>query len=452
MNPESTSASSQADAKPGVSSGPTPQPDVLKEVQPASAVRLLAVGNAAINVMELLIASGIPAASCVAFNMDAPSLAKSGAAHKLAFESDENPGLGSGGDPVRGASGAEAYKEQITTLCSGARVVILLAGLGGGSGTGAAPMVAQFARGAGATVMAFGIMPFECEGNLRRKIANVGLEDLREAAHMAVVFDNNRALATATEATTLLETFKSANELLAVSVRAAYHAFTGGAVMGLPFSDICTLVRDRSDDCVLMAASSAGQDRVAETSDRLLSHPSLEGPEMLAGADVVSVYVLGGSNLAMLDINRVVDRIGRECGSAPLLMGAAIEPSLEGALLVAVLVGRPAKNRNERRHEELPAALSRCQSPIGDINDSAPGRRPPSRILPPPPDLSPERVLEIRELQTGRKPRKPSQRMRQTQLPLDIVSKGRFDKAEPTIHKGEDLDVPTYVRRGIALN
>jgi cell division protein FtsZ len=265
-----------------------------------------------------------------------------------------------------------------------------------------------------------------------------------------MIFANEQVTATADPSTPVLEAFKRANELISNSVRAAYYAFAGGTVMGLPFSDICALVRDRSDTCVLLAASSGADDRVSEITTALMSHPSLSSPAMLTEANVISVYVLGGANLAMLDINRLVDAIGRECGSVPLLMGAAIEPCLEGVLMVAVIVGQPQESRHERRHEELPPG--RGESPIGDLNDGSATRRPPSRMLPPPPELTPERAMEIRDHQAGRKPRKSSQRMRQTQLALDIAAKGRFDKAEPTIHRGEDLDVPTYVRRGVALN
>jgi cell division protein FtsZ len=426
---------------------PEPQQKAAGSVSP---VRIFAVGNAGVNVLEFLINSGLPANACVALNTDSASLARSSAGEKVVLEAKANPDLGVVGDPERGASAVEAQSERITALCAGARTVIIVAGMGGGIGTGAAPVVAQFARAKGAMVMAFGIMPFDCEGNLRQKLAVSGLQDLKEAAHLAVAFSNQRTMALATEATTLLETFKTANQLVSMSIRAAYHAFSGGAVMGLPFADICALIRDRACDCTLVAAEAEGQDRVAETADRLLNHPAIEGSAIIADADAVAVYVLGGPTMAMLEVNRLVERIGRECGAVPLIMGAAIEPALDGKLMLAVLAGRAEQQRPETRREDA-QRCSRSENAIGDLNDG-PCRRPPSRILPPPPEMSPERAMEIRDTQAGRKPRKTSPRMRQAQLPLDIVSKGRFDKAEPTIHKGEDLDVPTYVRRGIALN
>jgi len=157
-------------------------------------------------------------------------------------------------------------------------------------------------------------------------------------------------------------------------------------------------------------------------------------------------------------VNRIMDQLHRRCEDVPVLMGAAISAELGESLLILVLLARP--DRSIEAAESTPddqamELASRGSADLGtQLLDNAAGQRRHSRFVPPPPSLPPEKMAQLLK-QQGRgagRGRKGQSKLRQTQLPLEIVSKGRFDKSEPTIHKGEDLDVPTYIRRGVALN
>jgi len=181
--------------------------------------------------------------------------------------------------------------------------------------------------------------------------------------------------------------------------------------------------------------------------DKLLSHPLLEGGQVLEEAETVLVSLAGGPDLTMAEVNRVMEELNRQCGQAQVILGAALDESLRERLAVTVVaMRRPDHAANRSRGLQQ---TERLDTQLLDRTTL----RPDSRFLPPAPELSPEKIGEVLAQQrSGGRGRKSALRMRQTHLPLEIVSKGRFDKSEPTIHKGEDLDVPTYIRRGVALN
>jgi cell division protein FtsZ len=184
--------------------------------------------------------------------------------------------------------------------------------------------------------------------------------------------------------------------------------------------------------------------------DKLLGHPMLDGGQVLVDSESVLVSLMGGPDLTMAEVNRVMEQINRQCERAQVIMGAAINEAFNERLAVTLIATRPS---SEAEAMGEPGAAGQTEV-LGAHLLPRSTTRPGSRIVPPIPALPPDRV---QQLLAGRgrgvsRARKSAPKMRQGQLPLEIVSKGRFDKSEPTIHKGEDLDVPTYIRRGVALN
>ncbi len=198
-----------------------------------------------------------------------------------------------------------------------------------------------------------------------------------------------------------------------------------------------------------------GPARSRDLMDKLFAHPMLDGGKMLDGSDAVLVSLTGGPDLTMSEVNRVMDQVNRKCERAQVMMGAAIDENFRERLAITLVATRrgeslPVKaGLNETAHAEAAAENIGAHSLSRDTTP-----RPQSRIVPPAPSLPPEKLEEMagRPTASPSRPRKNAAKMRQAQLPLEIVSKGRFDKSEPTIHKGEDLDVPTYIRRGVSLN
>ena len=425
-----------------------PQPAVAASRQTLR-VRLIGIGNAGINVMEQL-ATESPGLALAAVNTDPSSVNGSSAADKLHLETRPLRGLGTGGDPERGRALAEENLPRLKALCEGMDVVFILAGLGGGAGTGISPVVARAAKECGALALGFVTTPFECEGNRRQRLALQGLEELKEAADGVICLPNEKVCKLIDENTSVLDTFKLSNRLLAEGARGVWHLLTHPGLIEIHFEELSALIREQHSESCFGVADAMGATRSREVLDQLLAHPLLEGGAALAESETVLVSLMGGPDLTMAEVNRVMEQLRQKCGRAQLLMGAAIDEGFRERLAVTIIA---ARTRPEPE-AQVSRAADRSEGLENQLLKDAPGHRSNSRFVAPPPALTPERFERIRKEQGvgASRGRKSSSKLRQSQLPLEIISKGRFDKSEPTIHKGEDLDVPTYIRRGMSLN
>jgi cell division protein FtsZ len=407
-------------------------------------VKVFGVGTAGVNVIEQLIQSGLTGVSFVAVSADSQSLASCSVPERVCLESTVLRGLGTCGDPERGHALAEENFNRLKTLCSGVDAVFVVSGLGGGAGTGISPVLARAAKEAGALVLGFAMTPFDCEGRRRQKLAFEGLEELKLAADGVVCLTNQKVFKLISENTSVLETFKMTNGLLADGVRGLGRLLLFPGLLEIHFSDVCGLLRDKHTESAFAVAEASGATRSHDVMKKLLSHPMLDGGQVLGESDAVLVSLTGGPDLTMAEVNRVMEQMNKQCEHAQIIMGAAIEKSFRDRLAVTVIAARKDSRPQIPDDQELHDRLVDAEAPQARTN---------SRFVPPAPSLEPEKVdrLLARQSRT-RNGRKNVSRMRQEQLALEIVSKGRFDKSEPTIHKGEDLDVPTYIRRGVSLN
>lgn len=414
-------------------------------------IRIFAVGNAGLNVVEPLVNAVLQPSAFIAVNADSVSLASSSAPEKILIENPQMRGLGIGGDPERGRAAAEEQFPRFKSFAEGASLVVIVAGLGGASGTGISPVVARAARESGALVLAFAILPFDCEGSLRQEFAEAGLRQLRKNADLVVCLSNQKTVTLLGENISVAETFKASNQVLAHALRGVFQAMDQDCAMGLPFLELCRLISQRSADCLYALVETSGPDRAQVAVEKLVVHPMLDGQAGLAQAEALAVCVMGGPSLSMGEVNKTMEEINRRCAGIPVIMGACVSPSMQDCLSLAVLVARSQRETMQSDPADNPKALS--EGLVGQLLEHQESPRPGSRFVPPAPDLPPEKMRQITTRQLpGARSRKSSVKLRQGQLPLEIVSKGRFDKSEPTIHKGEDLDVPTYIRRGISLN
>ena len=414
------------------------------------ALKMFGVGNAGISILDHLIGDGVPASLGVAINADGHTVEGSFAGEKLQLETRLLRGLGSGGDPERGRAVAEEHFEKLKGLCAGVDVVFLIAGLGGGAGTGIGPVLARAAREQQALVLAFVTTPFDCEGTRRQHLAEQGFDELKEMVDGIVCLPNQKAFKFIDEHTSVLETFKLTNELLADAVRGLWRLLTHKGLIEIHFESICELLRDRHSESAFANAEAMGPTRSREVLDKLLTHPLLDSGDVLHQSETVLLSLIGGPDLTMAEVNRVMEEIKSQCNGAQIIMGAAIDEGFRERLAVTLIAAQELPDRIDHH--------AKYHDNGGDLDaqllDRSATLRPCSRLVPPPPALPPDKLQQIlsRQNKSGSRARRLSSKMRQGQLPLEIVSKGRFDRSEPTIHKGEDLDVPTYIRRGIALN
>jgi cell division protein FtsZ len=413
-------------------------------------VKVLGVGGAGINVMELMLKSGLPGVGFAAVETDAQSLAASSASEKVHLETQLLRGLGTGGDPDRGRALAEEQLPKLKSLCEGADVVFILAGLGGGAGTGISPVLARAAKETGALALGFVTTPFGCEGGRRQRLAQAGLAEFKSFADGVVCLPNQKVLSLIDENTSLLETFRIANNFLADGVRGVWRLLIHKGLIDIHFADLAELIRDRHAESSFAVAEAMGPTRSREVMDKLLAHPMLDGGHVLGESEAVLLSLIGGPDLTMAEVNRVMEQVNRQCEHAQVIMGAAIDDAFSDRLAVTLIAAR----KNPEPPSEETASGAGAEELAQQLLPCSTTARPGSRFVPSAPALASDQVQQLlaRQSRGGARQRKSQARSRQTQLPLEIVSKGRFDKSEPTIHKGEDLDVPTYIRRGVALN
>ena len=293
------------------------------------------------------------------------SLAASSASEKVHLETQLLRGLGTGGDPDRGRALAEEQLPKLKSLCEGADVVFILAGLGGGAGTGISPVLARAAKEAGALVLGFVTTPFECEGSRRQRLAQHGLAELKSAADGVISLPNQKVFKMIDENTSVLETFKITNDFLAAGVRGVWRLLMHKGLIEIHFADLAALLRDRHAESCFAVAEAMGPTRSREVMDKLLAHPMLDGGQMLGESEAVLVSLIGGPDLTMAEVNRVMEQVNRQCEHAQVIMGAAIDETFNERLAVTLIAARKSAEpdgggRNRGRGERRRTCWRNC--------------------------------------------------------------------------------------------
>jgi cell division protein FtsZ len=407
-------------------------------------IKVLGVGGAGGNAVNHIARAPFEGVECIAINTDAAALGQLSVEHKIILGEKLTRGMGAGGDPERGRAAAEEDLAKLQSLCQDADVIFIAAGMGGGTGTGASPVIARLAKECGALVLGMLVLPFEWEGARRQRQAQLGLHEMKAAADGVICLPNQKLFKLIDEKTSMIETFAITHELLAQGVRGIWRMLMRPGLINVDFADLCSVTRGRHSENSLAMAEATDEHRAREVVEKLLKHPLLDGGLALSEAASVLVSLVGGPDLTMAEVNRVMQQIGRLCEGAHIIMGAAIEETFAGKIAVTVV----ASKRPPAEHEEnASAGALEMERQLIDTQSTS---RPPSRFVAPAPAATAENTEKI--LQNGARGKRKLSRLKQGQLPLEIVSKGRFEKSEPTIHQGQDLDMPTYLRRGMPLN
>jgi cell division protein FtsZ len=408
-------------------------------------VRIIGVGGAGVLLADVLNHEEFIGAGFAAVDTDAQSLAVSLATVKVHLETKLLRGLGTGGDPDRGRALAEEQFSVLKSACEGANVVFVVAGLGGGAGSGIGPVVARAAKETGALVLAFVTQPFTCEGNRREQQAEQSLEQLKAVADGVICLPNQKTFKLIDENTSVLDAFSITGGLLMESIRGVWQLLMRPGLIQVHFDDLCNLLRDRHSESAFAFVEASGPARSREVVEKLLAHPLLDEGRALAESGAVLVSLTGGKDLTMAEVNRVMEQIGRHCDRAQIIMGAALDAAMKNRLSVTVIA---AKQAVAPKIEVPVTGEATPEQFVPRVGGGSSGGRAVTPGASPALDQR-EQSLSSRH---GGRGRRGSSKLLQGQLPLAIVSKGRFDKSEPTIYKGEDLDIPTYIRRGVPLN
>lgn len=410
-------------------------------------IKVWGVGGAGGNAVSALDPGVLQGVHILAVNTDSQALEAAGADDKLVLGAKRTRGMGAGGDPDLGRAAAEDDSEKMSAFCAGADIVFILAGLGGGTGTGAAPVLARLARESGALVLAIVTMPFDFEGKRRQQQAQAGLQALRLAADAVICLPNQKLFKLLDEKTSWVEAFKISNSLLADGLYGIWRLLSRTGLINVDFADLCSVTRGRHAASSFATAEASGERRAEQIIEKLMAHPLLDGGKVLAESDAVLVSLVSGPDLTLVEIDKLMEPLKRQCENAHIIFGTAIDEQFAHRLSVTLIAScRPPQESEPNRETSVstPAPLHFLN------NDSAVGARPPSRVTPPAPELTPTLREQLIKSHGGRN--KKALSALQKELPLQIASKGRFEKSEPTIRHGEDLDLPTYIRRGVPLN
>ena len=414
--------------------------------------KIIGVGSAGGNIVQA-VSRLHPQLAVATANTDSRALQALDLSEKVVLGGNQTRGWGAGGDPLLGKAAAEADRNRIRALCHDVDLVFLVAGMGGGTGTGATPIFIEEAREAGASVLCLVLTPFEFEGRRRALLAQDGVSEISERID-GIISLSNESLLRQEEEETIEQTLLRINQHVARALVQLNLLLVQSGLVHLDFSDIVAATRNGAAESFLFSASAEGTERAQTIVEDLAQHILLE--PLAAKTTVCLVGITAGSGLKMAEVRMMVDAVSSLLPQAQVLMGTALEESRGDRVELIVLAALdpasaqiPSSSKGQR--EGLPS-----NSAKGTDNQwwtEAKAQRPPSRFVAPAPEMSAEEKAKYLSTQRSgvRPPRKPD-RLKQATLGLEIVSRGRFEKSEPTLHQGQDLDVPTYIRRGIPLN
>jgi cell division protein FtsZ len=319
---------------------PEPAPRLHRTApSPASylaVIRVVGVGGAGLNAVDRMMDAGVNQVEFIAVNTDIQQLHLSDAHTKIHIGQQLTQGLGSGADPEIGRRAAEESEDQIKQALRGSDMVFVTAGEGGGTGSGAAPVVARVARDVGALTVGIVTMPFKFEGTKRRSQADHGVEELRAACDTTIVIPNDRLLEVLEKSTSMLEAFRIADDVLRQGVQGICDLITMPGLINLDFADVRTVMKDSGSALMGIGYSSNGENRAREAAERALRSPLIESE--ITGARGILLSIAGGEDLSLIEVNDAAEVI-REAATddTQIIFGATVDESLAGQVWVTVV-------------------------------------------------------------------------------------------------------------------
>ena len=299
---------------------------------PGACIKVIGMGGGGGNAVNTMIASGLGGVEFVVGNTDAQALTNNLAAVKIQL----GKGLGAGARPDVGRAATEEHAEAIREQLAGADMVFITAGMGGGTGTGGAPVVGRIARELGALSVGVVTKPFAFEGKRRAAQAEEGIKLLQESVDTLIVIPNERLLATVARQTSLLDAFRSADDVLLQAVRGISDLVTVHGLINLDFADVRTIMSEMGM-AIMGCGVARGEGRAIEAAQRAISSPLLEGMNV-RGARGVLINITGSADLALHEINEASSLIQEEAhDDANIIFGAVIDESMGDELRITVI-------------------------------------------------------------------------------------------------------------------
>ena len=309
--------------------------DVI-ENEPGARIKVIGTGGCGGNAINHMIASGLHNVDFISINTDSQALHNNTAPSRLQIGQMLTRGRGTGGNREIGRKAALEDEERLRQLLAEAEMVFVTAGMGGGTGTGSAPVIARFARESGALTVGVVTKPFQFEGHKRRSQADEGLRELKDAVDTLITIPNDRLLLVANRTTTLKEAFQKADDVLLQAVRGISELVTVPGLINLDFADVRSVMADLGM-AMMGTAGASGENRAAEAAQRAISSPLLEDTS-IKGARGLLINVTGSSDMALYEVNEVASLIQEEAHEdANIIFGAVIDEEAAGEIHVTVI-------------------------------------------------------------------------------------------------------------------
>ncbi|HZO62643.1 MAG TPA: cell division protein FtsZ [Gaiellaceae bacterium] len=310
-------------------------------------IRVVGVGGAGLNALDRMIDAGITGVEFVAVNTDIQQLQMSDAPVKIHIGRELTAGLGSGADPGVGRQAAEEAYDQIKRALRGSDMVFVAAGEGGGTGSGAAPVIARIARELGSLAVGIVTMPFRFEGTRRKAAADEGVEALRAACDTVIVVPNDRLLEVLEKNTSMLDAFKIADDVLRQGVQGICDLITMPGLINLDFADVRTVMQD-GGNALMGIGFATGDNRAREAAERALRSPLIDTE--LTGARGILLSIAGGEDLSLFEVNEAAEVVRQGAvDDTNLIFGATIDERLTGQIWVTVIATGLGGERRPRR-------------------------------------------------------------------------------------------------------
>jgi cell division protein FtsZ len=501
-------------------------------------IKIVGVGGAGCNALDRIVLDGMDKSDLIAANTDVQSLTSSVAAHKVQLGRSITRGLGTGGDPEMGYDAAVDSADELRACLTDARLIFVCAGLGGGTGSGAAPYVAQLARETGALVIVFATLPFVFEGKRRSAQAQEALSRLQGIANAVICFENDRMGDLVSPKAGIHQAFAVADITVSQSVRSVVNLIQRPGIIRIGFDDLLAALRSPNGRCLFGFGEADTDNRAHDALNQALKSPLMDRGRLLADAEHILVQVAGGPGMTLSEVEILMREFGKHVKDhTQILFGTAVDGRMGNRLSVTIIsslatddvamtapvaVSAPAPEQTISRNElaaaesprysapepestavilpewDEPAVQARPKTevtPIGSVpkdestelepeEESLPERlhqdqqalpalipfqapgaeiaepEPPvPQIIAPPspaaatPKSDPQpRLIVPKKKPAVLKESKPDKvHVKQEMMQFEPVSRGRFEKSEPTIVEGQDLDVPTFLRKNIRV-
>jgi len=473
-------------------------------------IKVIAVGSAGSNALDRVVLDGMDKSDLIAANTDAQSLASSVAAVKVQLGRSITRGLGTGGDPELGFDAAQEAADEIRQALTQARLIFICVGLGGGTGSGGAPVIAQIAREMGALVIAFATVPFTFEGKRRAAQARDALARLHESTDAVVCFENDRMADMVAPKAGIHQAFAVADMTISQSLRSIVNLIQRPGIMRIGFDDLLAALRGGGGRCLFGFGESDSDNRAHQALAQALKNPLMDRGRSLADASSVLVQITGGPGMTLSEVEILMRDLNKHIGEeTQLLFGTAVDGRMGDRLSVTLLSSLPVEETEstprkpkrpvtatapppepviemlpeptiesfvEPEAANIPATIEpepaqpvfqepEIWQPEPVIEENLPQREMSDATplveahmeedpLPQPPTpriIPPKKKPLIAPKAEPENPKREKTAARQEVLQFEPVTRGRFEKSEPTIVEGQDLDVPTFLRKNIRV-